>query len=86
MAITRIDTAGGQLSGIWNTSEASMQDAGYTSENYDALQPGSARIYRLAAYGPAGNLRQLAYTLDGGSNRITWVNAANPYCSGDVAD
>ncbi|MBK8135718.1 MAG: hypothetical protein IPK52_07760 [Chloroflexi bacterium] len=86
MVITRIDTVTGQLSGMWNTSEAAMQEAGFSGENYDALQPGSTRIYRLAAYGPAGSLRQLAYTLDGESNRITWVNAANPYCSGDVAD
>ncbi len=87
MVITRIDTVTGQLSGMWDTSEAAMQDAGFTGENYDALQPGSSRVYRLAAYGPAGNLRQLAYTLDGESgNRITWVNADNPYCSGDIAD
>ena len=86
MTMTRIDTFTGQLSGTWNTSETAMQDAGFTGENYDALQPGSSRIYRLAAYGPSGNARQPAYTLDGASNRITWVNAGNPYCSGDVAD
>jgi hypothetical protein len=44
-------------------------------------------VYRLAAYIPAGSVNQFAYLLDGeGGNRITWVNAANPYCSGDVAD
>ena len=87
IAITRIDTVSGQLSGTWNTSEAAMQDAGFTGENYDALTPGSSQIYRLAAYGPAGSVRQVTYHVDGdGGNRITWVNAANPYCSGDVAD
>ena len=87
MVITRIDTANGQLSGTWNTSEAAMQDAGFSGENYDALTPGSSQIYRLAAYGPAGSVRQVTYHLDGdGGNRITWINAANPYCSGDIAD
>jgi hypothetical protein len=64
-----------------------MQTAGFTSENYDPLTPGSTRTYRLAAFIPAWTVRQFAYLLDGdGGNRITWVNAANPYCSGDVAD
>ncbi|MBK8135022.1 MAG: hypothetical protein IPK52_04150 [Chloroflexi bacterium] len=64
-----------------------MNVAGFTSENYDPLTPGSARIYRLAAYIPAGSVRQFVYLLDGdGGNRITWVNTPNPYCSGDVAD
>jgi hypothetical protein len=63
-----------------------MVAAGFTSENYDPLTPGSTRLYRLAAYVPSGTVRQFAYLLDGdGGNRITWVNATNPYCSGDVA-
>lgn len=86
MAITRIETSSGQLAGTWHTSELAMREAGFVSENYDALQPGSTRIYRLAAYAPAGNLRQLTYSLDGDTNRITWANAANPYCIGDIAD
>jgi hypothetical protein len=64
-----------------------MQAAGFTKENDDPLALGSTRTYRLAAYIPAGTVRQFAYLLDGdGGNRITWVNTANPYCSGDVAD
>jgi hypothetical protein len=64
-----------------------MIAVGFTNENYDPLLPGSIRVYRLAAYIPAGSVRQFAYLLDGdGGNRITWVNAANPYCSGDVTD
>ena len=90
MVITRITTANGEQTGTWRTSEAAMQAAGFTNENYDPLAPGSTRTYRLAAYIPAGTVRQFAYLLavgsgDGG-NRITWVNTANPYCSGDVAD
>jgi hypothetical protein len=86
MVITRINTASGEQTGTWRTSEAAMQAAGFTNENYEPLAPGSTRTYRLAAYIPAGSVGQFAYLLDGdGGNRITWVNAANPYCSGDVA-
>jgi hypothetical protein len=86
MFITRVNTANGEQTGTWRTSEAAMNAGGFTSENYDPLTPGSTRVYRLAAYAPAGSVRQFAYLLDGESNRITWVNSANPYCSGDIAD
>jgi hypothetical protein len=86
MAITRIETSSGHLSGTWHTSDIAMREAGYLGENYDPLQPGSSRVYRLAAYAPVGNLNQLTYSLDGGTNRITWANTANPYCSGDIAN
>lgn len=87
MVISRINTANGDVSGTWNTSKAAMQAAGIINENYDALTPGSTRVYRLAAYAPAGSVRQFAYLLDGdGGNRITWVNASNPSCSGNVSD
>lgn len=86
MVITQINTASGEQTGTWRTSEAAMSAAGFTNENYDPLPPGSTRVYRLAAYVPSGTVRQFAYLLDGdGGNRITWVNATNPYCSGDVA-
>lgn len=87
MVITRLSTANGDVTGTWRTSEAAMEAAGITGENYDPLPPGSTRVYLLAAFAPAGSVRQFAYLLDGdGSNRITWVNASNPYCSGDIAD
>jgi hypothetical protein len=87
MLISRITTANGEQTGTWRTSQAAMNAAGFTNENYDPLMPGSSRVYRLAAYAPAGDVRQLAYLLDGdGGNRITWTNQPNPYCSGDVAD
>ncbi len=87
MVITRITTANGEQTGTWQTSEVALAAAGFAGENYDPLTPGSTRTYRLAAYIPAGSVNQFAYLLDGdGGNRITWVNAANPYCSGDVAD
>ena len=87
MVITRITTTSGEQTGTWYTSEAAMTAAGFTNENYDPLPPGATRVYRLAAYIPAGNVRQFAYLLDGdGGNRITWTNQTNPYCSGDVGD
>lgn len=87
MVITRITTASGDQTGIWRTSEAAMNAAGFTNENYDPLPPGATRVYRLAAYIPAGSVSQFVYLLDGdGGNRITWTNQGNPYCSGDVAD
>jgi hypothetical protein len=87
MVITRITTANGEQTGTWRTSDVAMEAAGFTNENYDPLTPGSSRTYQLAAYIPVGSVNQFAYLLDGdGGNRITWVNAANPYCSGDVAD
>lgn len=87
MVITRITTANGAMNGTWNTSESAMNAAGFTNENYDPLPAGATRIYRLAAYIPAGSPDQFAYLLNGdGGNRITWVNVANPYCSGDVGD
>ncbi len=87
MVITRITTASGEQTGTWQTSEVAMEAAGFAGENYDPLTPGSTHTYRLAAYIPVGSVNQFTYLLDGeGGNRITWVNAANPYCSGDVAD
>jgi hypothetical protein len=87
MLITRINTANGEQIGTWRTSDAALAAAGFTNENYEPLTSGSTRTYRLAAYIPAGSVNQFAYLLDGeGGNRITWMNAANPYCSGDVAD
>jgi hypothetical protein len=87
MVITRITTASGDQTGTWRTSEAAMNAAGFTNENYDPLAPGATRVYRLAAVIPSGTVRQFAYLLDGdGGNRITWANQPNPYYSGDVAD
>ena len=87
MVITRVNTASEQQTGTWRTSETAMAAAGFTNENYDPLPPGSTRVYRMAAYVPAGSVGQFAYLLDGdGGNRITWVNQINPNCSGDVAD
>lgn len=87
MIITRIDEGYDVQDGIWRTSEAAMQAAGITDADYSPLAPGETRYYRLAAHIPPGEVIQFAYLLDGdGGNRITWANASNPYCAGDVAD
>ncbi len=82
MLISRITIANGEQVGSWRTSAAAMQAAGLTGEHYDPLPPGSTRVYRLAAYIPAGSPDQFTYLLDGeGGNRITWANRSNPYCA-----
>ncbi len=86
MLITAITTPTSEQTGAWLTSLAAMNTAGFTNENYDPLLPDATRSYRLAAFAPAGSLHRLAYLLDGGSNRITWVNQVNPTCTGDIAD
>jgi hypothetical protein len=86
MGITRISTVNGEQTGMWRSTEAAMNAAGFTDENYDPLLPNRTRLYRLAAYGPAGTIEQFAYLLDGESNRITWVNAFNPYCASPVVN
>lgn len=87
MVITRITTANGEQTGMWRTSDTAMAAAGFTNENYDPLTPGMTRIYRLAAHIPIGTVRQFTYLLDGdGNNQITWVNATNPHCIGDVSE
>jgi hypothetical protein len=86
MLITRIATASGNQTGTWRTSETAMTQAGYGYQSYEPVAPGTTRIYRLAAYIPAGSASQFTYLLDGdGANRITWTNLTNPYCSGNVA-
>jgi hypothetical protein len=86
-AITHMNTAIGQIEGRWLPTEKAMKAAGFTQENYDPLPPGITRVYRLAAYGPVGTVRRIAFRLDDtGSNQITWMNQANPFCTGNAAD
>lgn len=87
MRLTRIQTSTGELNGTWGTSDTAMRAAGISQESYDPLPPNATRIYRMAAYAPVGSPRTFTFTLDEASgSRITWTNATNPYCVGDVAD
>ncbi len=87
MYLSLIRATNADVAGEWRTSEAAMQAAGIIGQTYDAITPGATRIYRMAAYAPVGSVRRLTFVLDAESNnRITWVNQANPYCSGDIAD
>lgn len=86
MSIRRVETSAGLLEGTWSPTQSAMQTAGFTQEDYAPLIAGATRTYRFAAYAPAGTIHQFSYLLDGaGDNRITWVNAPNPFCSGDSA-
>lgn len=83
MTITRITTAHGLRQGTWPTSDRAMRAAGVTHDTYDPLPPGATRIYRLAAFIPAGSPDQFTYLLDPASgNRITWHPSPNPHCTG----
>jgi hypothetical protein len=85
--ITQIRTTSGDLDGSWLPTDKAMKAAGIVSENYDPLAPGLSRVYRMAAFGPVGSVRRIAFRLDeAGGNQITWINQTNPFCVGDIAD
>ncbi len=85
--ITQITTSNGEIQGTWRPSEKAMKAARIANENYDPLPPGSSRVYRMATYGPVGSGHRIAFRLDEtGHNQITWINQANPFCVGDIAD
>ena len=91
MYLSTVSTASGDVNGAWGSSQAAADEAGLTIDNeVYTLTPGVTRVFRFAAYGPAGGARRFIFTLDPtvteGSATITWVNQTNPYCSGDVAD
>lgn len=85
MYLSTIATPAGEVTGAWGSSQAAADETGLTIDNDTAiLLPGERRVFRLAAYGPAGTARRFTFTLDptvtAGSGTITWVNATNPYC------
>lgn len=85
--ITQIRTGSGDLEGSWLPTDKAMKAAGFLEENYEPLLPGTTRVYRIAVYGPVGSVRRIAFRLDDeGRNQITWINQANPFCVGDIAD
>lgn len=87
MALMRIQTSVGEVTGTWSPSDAAMRAAGITNETYGPLPPNTTRLYRMAVYAPLGSPRQFRFVLDADSgNAITWVNETNPFCVGDVAD
>jgi hypothetical protein len=91
MYLSEVATTSGNVGGIWGSSQAAADVAGLNIDNnVYTLAPGQTRMFRLAAFAPAGNARRFTFTLDPtvteGSRSITWTNQTNPYCSGNVAD
>jgi hypothetical protein len=85
MYASAIATSGGEVVGVWGASKAAADEAELIIDNdLYTLLPGEVRVFRLAAYGPAGSVRRFTFTLDPnvteGSDVITWLNEANPYC------
>jgi hypothetical protein len=62
------------------------------------IQPGQTKTFTLAAYGPRGTVRRVAYALDAtardpgnptqvpGRNIVSWINEMNTLCSGEIAE
>jgi len=97
--ITRAD--GVELNGVWGASIAAAEEAGLTP-NYALtdVQSGASKTFTLAAYGPRGTARRIAYVLDvtargdgdavptvvPGQNVVSWLNETNTICTGDIAE
>lgn len=91
--------SGGDLEGVWGASLAAAEEAGLTP-NYEMtdLQPGQTKTFTLAAYGPRGTARRIAYVLDvtarggtmptivPGQNVVSWINEVNTICTGDIEE
>jgi hypothetical protein len=76
--------------GTWGSTQDAGDLVGITVDS-DLYQLGTGQtgIYQLATLSPTGNDIRLSFQLDPaqGTNSpvMTWTNAINPYCSGDVA-
>ena len=100
MYVSTITLPGGQeTEGIWGASIAAAEEAGLTPE-YELVdvQPDETRTFTLAAFGPQGDVRRLAYVLDAtsrgddiptvvpGQNIVTWINEVNTICNGEIEE
>ncbi len=91
--------SGGEVEGVWGASLAAAEEAGLTP-NYEMtdLQPGQTKTFTLAAYGPRGTARRIAYVLDvtarggtmptivPGQNVVSWINEVNTICTGEIEE
>jgi len=100
MYVSTITLAGGgDLEGVWGASLAAAEEAGLTP-NYEMtdIQPGETKTFTLAAYGPRGTARRIAYVLDvtarggtmptvvPGQNVVSWINEVNTICTGEIEE
>jgi hypothetical protein len=98
MYVSTITLPGGtEVEGVWGASTGAALEAGFTPQ-YDmaALQPGETQTFTLAAYGPRGTARRIAYVLDvtarggaiptivPGQNIVSWINEVNTICTGEI--
>jgi hypothetical protein len=91
MVLSAITTVYGDEIGVWPaTREAAIAIGATLDENVYTLHSGETRVFRFAAYGPAGQAARFAFMLDptvsDGSSIMTWTNQANPDCAGDIVD
>jgi hypothetical protein len=79
-----------EMNGTWGATQDAGDLVGLTvdSDLYQ-LGAGQTRVYQLVALTPRGSDIRFSFQLDPaqGTNSpiMTWTNATNPYCSGDVA-
>lgn len=96
MYIRTVETASGDLEGIWGASSEAAAEAGL-NRGLEAitLRAGETRRFTLAAYIPVGTPARFAFALDPtmretpdapGTNLLTWTADTNPYCAGDIAE
>jgi hypothetical protein len=91
--------SGIETEGVWGASQAAAEEAGLPSSIVITdIQPGETKSFTLAAYGPRGTARRIAYALDTtgrdpgnptqvpGRNIVSWINEVNTICSGDIAE
>ena len=98
MYISHLVGQGGTLSGVWGASLEAAQAAGLTP-NYNPveLSPNTTQLFTLAAFAPVGAVYRLSYALDSsqrgsgptevpGSNIVSWLNAVNTICKGEIKE
>ncbi len=100
MYVSTITLSGGaEVEGVWGASTSAALEAGFTPQ-YDMadLQPGETQTFTLAAYGPRGTARRIAYVLDvtardgaiptivPGQNIVSWINEVNTICTGEIEE
>jgi hypothetical protein len=100
MYLSTITLPGGlETEGVWGASLAAAEEAGLTP-NYELtdVQPGETKTFTLAAYGPRGTARRIAYVLDvtardggiptivPGQNIVSWINEVNTICTGEIKE
>lgn len=100
MVVSSVMTELSEVQGAWGASRGAALEAGIPAGfEAVALSAGQARTFRLAAYIPDGTPHRFTFALDPttrptppapdgmpGSNLLTWVNAPNPTCSGELAE